>query len=284
MTCTRPYVYYPSPNSRGQVSPCRRCMSCRIALTNEWTTRLMHEAGEYPDNCFITLTYRDEDLPENRSLSKRTLQLFIKRLRKYLDGRKIKYYAVGEYGDKHDREHYHLIVFGWQPPLDDLFRAYRKGGKNYYGSKAIQDLWTFGFNTVGNVTRDSCQYVVGYVRKKLFGTMAKKIYGQRIPPFALQSHYIGARYAVRHSERIHTELSVIEGRKNIGLPRYYQRVLGVDTVRLKEKAKTKMLADEYDFYKQFPDGDYEAHKLKMRDAKELKLSVREKINTIRKGK
>jgi len=206
-------------------------MACRVAKTREWTTRLFHESLYHADNCFITITFRDEDLPADRSLSKRTLQLFIKRLRKKI-GVKIKYYAVGEYGDRFEREHYHLLIFGWKPPFEDLYFAYRKKGKNYYASRTISVIWTYGFNTVGNVTRDSCQYVAGYVRKKISGKGQYSKYGKRLPPFALQSTGIGACYAFENRDRLQEHLCVVEGGKNVGLPRYYQRILDIDTERL----------------------------------------------------
>lgn len=68
---------------------------------------------------FITLTYADENLPISRngyrSLCRRDLQLFFKRLRKaHSKGAKrksIKYFAVGEYGGKIGRPHYHVLLF-----------------------------------------------------------------------------------------------------------------------------------------------------------------------------
>jgi hypothetical protein len=207
----------------------------------------MHENQYHNASSFVTLTYKTECLPEDRSLSKRTLQLFIKRLRKWLGDTKIKYYACGEYGPAHDREHYHLIIFGWKPPLEDLYVACRKKGKVYYGSKRILALWPYGFNTVGNVTRDSCQYVSGYVRKKLSGPLAGSVYQGRVPPFAMQSAGHGGRWCIDNRKRLQDDLSVIEGSKNLGLPRYYQRILNIDPGMLMIRAKMKETDKLYAF-------------------------------------
>ena len=215
MTCLRPYYL----ERLGYNIPCRKCIQCRIQATKEWSIRLMHELEYHTEACFITLTYRDEDLPEDRSLDKKVLQDFIKRLRKRIEPVRIKYYACGEYGNEHDREHYHLIVFGWEPNIGDLFYVYFKKGKRYYASKIIRGLWPYGFNTVGTVTSDSCQYVAGYVRKKLTGTKAKEIYRGRIQPFALQSTGLGAQFAYDKRHEIKERLSVTQGNKNVGLPR-----------------------------------------------------------------
>ena len=96
----------------GLLVGCGKCVMCRIAKRREWTLRLIHESVYWEDSVFLTLTYSDDYLPKNGSLDKRQLQLFIKRLRKSLNGRSIKYFACGEYGDNTERPHYHLIIFG----------------------------------------------------------------------------------------------------------------------------------------------------------------------------
>jgi len=243
----------------------------------------MHEARYHENNCFITLTYRDEDLPLCRSLCKQILQRFIKRLRKYLGEQKIKYYACGEYGSLFEREHYHLIVFGWQPPLEDLYLAYIKKGKKYYGSRIISTLWTHGYNTVGTVTPDSCQYVAGYVKKGPNITNLKRMLKGRLQPFALQSTGLGAYYAYENREKIKANLSVIEGKKNFGLPRYYQRIIGVDTDMLREKSLKK----EYERYQFMKDLGW-SHNDIMRifkeesNQKEIDLVTKDNIKELRK--
>ena len=86
---------------------CGRCEECRIAKANEWATRMTEEAKLHKENCFITLTYNNENLPKYKSLVKKELQDFFKRLRKKY-GNGIRYYACGEYGPKGKRPHYPL--------------------------------------------------------------------------------------------------------------------------------------------------------------------------------
>lgn len=84
-----------------------------------WSFRLLQEDKKSTSSKFITLTYADETLPITRngyrSLCKRDLQLFFKNLRKIHSkgkrNRSIKYFAVGEYGGKVGRPHYHIILF-----------------------------------------------------------------------------------------------------------------------------------------------------------------------------
>lgn len=94
--------------------PCGVCMECLRRKSSGWVFRLLEEAKVSTSVCFLTLTYNDENLPYTEhgevTLSKRDLQLFMKRLRKRTHN-KIKYYACGEYGTKTKRPHYHAIMY-----------------------------------------------------------------------------------------------------------------------------------------------------------------------------
>ena len=52
------------------VVPCGKCMACRVKRTMEWSVRILDEASYYKANTFLTLTYNDENLPKDGSLSK----------------------------------------------------------------------------------------------------------------------------------------------------------------------------------------------------------------------
>ena len=110
--------------------PCGKCIGCRLDYSRDWANRMMLEASYHEQNYFITLTYDDLHVPKSYypcpetgealpslTLSKRDVQLFLKRLRK-LTGQQFRYYLCGEYGSTTHRPHYHLIVFGLV--LDDL--------------------------------------------------------------------------------------------------------------------------------------------------------------------
>ena len=44
--------------------PCRSCVECVLGYSNQWATRVAAEASCHSENCFITLTYNDENLPK----------------------------------------------------------------------------------------------------------------------------------------------------------------------------------------------------------------------------
>lgn len=124
---------------------------------------LMHE-----HSWFVTLTYSDEHYPEDGSLRPRDLQLFMKRLREEVEPRKVRFFAVGEYGDTKLRAHYHLALFG----LDD--------------PSVVERAWRLGFVVIGPLTMQSAAYVCGYVTKKLTKRGDARLDG-KYPEFARMS-------------------------------------------------------------------------------------------------
>ena len=154
--------------------PCGQCVGCRLERSRQWAVRCVHEASLHEDNCFITLTYNNESLPEDGSLNKKHFQDFMKRLRKKYKNKKIRYYHCGEYGDKNFRPHYHAIIFGLQFDDQKLFTV--NNGEKLYTSEKLEKLWPFGFSTIRTVTFESAAYVARYVMKKVNGKNAKNHY------------------------------------------------------------------------------------------------------------
>ncbi|MEM0168021.1 MAG: hypothetical protein QW515_05265 [Thermoplasmatales archaeon] len=153
---------------------------------------MMHEAQLHDENCFLTLTYNDENIPDFDSLDYTHVQKFMKRLRRTLEGtkyeKKIKFYRVGEYGDSFGRPHYHLIIFGFDFSCLHIFDRGRQVNKRtrwrgddqqpQYRSTLLEHLWTHGNAEIANVNYDTCMYVAKYVTKKLLGH-DKKYYKER---------------------------------------------------------------------------------------------------------
>lgn len=161
---------------------CGKCMPCRIDRRNLWTTRILMEMQSYAeDEClFVTLTYDDEHLPSDGSLRPDDLQLYFKRLRKAIAPARLRYYAVGEYGSKYERPHYHVILFGVRD------------------AKRVGESWKEGLVHVGTVTQQSAAYVAGYVTNFRTGVtdVEKARLRGREPEFArmsLRPYGIGAR-------------------------------------------------------------------------------------------
>lgn len=104
MSCSRPFKI--KKNNKIYEVPCRWCMSCRIDNMNQWADRINFE-GKGKRNSFVTFTYRDQDLPAGGSLRALDIRRYMEDLRYHLkkQGRKLKYYVSGEYGDTLGRPH-----------------------------------------------------------------------------------------------------------------------------------------------------------------------------------
>ena len=208
MLCRRPFIRDPTGKLlvRGRDMgfapvdgipfPCGQCLPCRINRRRVWTLRLMLESYFHEKASFVTLTYRDDDLPFDLCsglplLEKRDCQLWLKRLRKSLGRPGIRYYLAGEYGTKTHRPHYHAILFGVAPEeLDSqyVFYAGKSGGEKGIEKRVtlLSRTWPYGLVHVGEVTPQSIQYVAGYVTKKF----TKKGDGY-VPEFSLMSRRPG---------------------------------------------------------------------------------------------
>lgn len=83
-------------------------------------------------------------------------QLFLKRLRKKITNEKIRYYCIGEYGPKHLRPHWHLLLWFNQEETAQNLRNY------------ISEAWRLGYIHVGKSSSGKASsYVAGYVNSRL---------------------------------------------------------------------------------------------------------------------
>jgi len=181
MLCEFPYV-----KGTGEAFPCGKCLPCLVRRKKLWTHRLMLESLTHSANAFVTLTYADEHLPKDLSLDPATLTGFLKRLRSRISPQRIRFYAVGEYGDESQRPHYHALLFGYQSCLR---------GRSIYSTRRpdccsscdrIRDTWGLGYVGLGSVTPESVGYVVGYIVKNMRRTDDWRLKG-RWPEFSRMS-------------------------------------------------------------------------------------------------
>lgn len=222
----RKYLF--DSNRKFVVLPCGQCYACRIAKSREWAARCVLEAKSHDSNCFITLTYDDNHLPSDLSLQKKDFTNFIKRLRKNT-GKKIRYYACGEYGDLYQRPHYHACLFGYKP--DDLILWSVRQGISLYRSAEIEKAWQYqGYCTVGDVSYESAAYVARYVLKKITGADADSHYNGRQPEYTVMSRRpgIGADFFDKYNGNIYgKDFIVIRDGIKLKPPRYFDKLFDV---------------------------------------------------------
>lgn len=218
-------VYLHDSSRKVVYLPCGQCYACRIARSRDWATRCVLEARAFGDNnSFITLTYDPEYMPSDMSLHKEDFQKFMKRLRKN-SGKKIRYYMCGEYGELHNRPHFHACLFGYKP--DDLYVWSIHDGIKLYRSPFLEKCWPLGFVTVGDVTYESAAYVARYVLKKKTGLIAEEHYNGRLPEYTNMSLKpgIGQTYFEKYSEEIYNrDFVVIRDGIKAKVPRYFDSI------------------------------------------------------------
>lgn len=212
---------------KGQNVPCGRCIGCRLERSRQWAIRCVHESQLHDKNCFLTFTYRDEELiyggAEHAILYPRHLELFWKRLRKHAGISGIKYFACGEYGDSSNRPHYHACVFGYD--FEDKALYTTKNGIPLYTSHTLDYLWSHGNCYIGAVNFETAAYTARYVMKKRLGKQAAEYEEQGIEPeFVRMSRRpgIGAAWFDKYQDDVFPhDYTVIRNGIKSKPPRYY---------------------------------------------------------------
>jgi hypothetical protein len=142
-------------------------------------------------------------------LNKRDLQLFLKRLRKKDETERIRYYAVGEYGEKTGRPHYHIILF------NSCEKDVRTSWVDSRGS-------AIGIVHIGNVGSASIAYCTKYVIQKgeypggvekPFATMSRR--------YGIGGLYLNDAQVLWHREN-RANYSLRAGNVKGRLPRFYR--------------------------------------------------------------
>lgn len=230
--------------------PCGQCIGCRLERSRQWAIRCMHEASLYEDNAFITLTYADEYLPQDLSVNVREFQLFMKRVRKKYSGRKIRFYHCGEYGETYGRPHYHAILFNLD--FSDKVLHQEKNGNRLYTSQTLEELWPYGYSTIGDVTFQSAAYVARYIMKKVTGEQAADHYEyvdeygeihQRAPEYTTMSRRpgIGKRWLEKFSSEVYPFDRVVVNGKEVKPPKYYDRQFELETPSKYSKIRSQRI-------------------------------------------
>lgn len=196
--------------------PCGNCIGCIKAHAQAWALRCRLELLQHDKASFTTLTYDEKHKPP--TLSKRHLQLYLKRLRKATN-KYIRFFASGEYGERRRRAHYHLLLFGIDP--DD---------------PEIQNNWPYGFTESSIVTPARISYCAGYTDKK-----AEQRYHSALPynavssdgePYRYQPPFIQMSRGGRHGKGIASvaredyvsswEYYAIKDGHKMAVPRYFK--------------------------------------------------------------
>lgn len=221
---------------RYQLIPCRHCWACHLNYAKDWATRLTYECKYHEHRYFITLTYDEEHLPlfesmkyidkdgqvsifENDgtwtgSLVPEDMTKFIKKLRKFYNVDGIKYFYAGEYGEKTERPHYHMILFGAPLNMKNWHSFHIDGNhKLHWKDSDIEKMWGKGMIDIAEVEWASCAYVARYCMKKINNENDSVEYAKvgKIKEYVRMSRRpgIGVRYYNEHKHDIYENDEVI---------------------------------------------------------------------------
>lgn len=192
---------------------------------------------------FVTLTYADENLVwqvddcyvDNPCLYKRHLQLYFKKVRKCLEPKTLKYYAVGEYGVKSNpgRPHYHVLVF------------YSGKFDKFKFMNILKDCWPYGISQVLPVNGAQ-----GYVTKYILKFDKRD---HPVKPFSLVSQGLGLDYLTSAMVLYHRKnlisFAMKPGGYKVSLPRYYKDKIFTPYTRLLIKKRADMRRRELELVK-----------------------------------
>lgn len=232
---SRKQFYEKYPNAQYyKIVPCGRCVECQKRLRNNWSFRLLQQMEVSSNNFFITLTYDDTCIPTSElgyvSLRKQHLEHFLKKFRNYVQREyvkqltgdyksrrqyrsKMKYFAIGDYGDKTFRPHYHAIIFDCPITIDKLY--------NY-----ISDNWNYGqVNQVDRLIPQQCNYITRYLVKVAYYEEQFAQFGIE-PTFRLMSRGLGMSFCDDVHEYEFFELGrkvFHKGTAQYGIPHYLKR-------------------------------------------------------------
>lgn len=200
--------------------------------------RRIHEGGSIPNGCFITLTYNDENLPEDGQVDVKHWQNFAKKLRRRHGP--FRFLHCGEYGSKTRRPHYHALLFGIDFHRDrTVFSS--KPDNTIWLSEELSDAWSHkGYCSLSPLNFATAKYVAGYVAKKLRRTdfwHLTDVYGSLpVPIETAKPEYItmsrrpglGESWFKQYWASVYPMDRVIIDGKSFRPPKYYDDLLKRD--------------------------------------------------------
>lgn len=215
--------------------PCGKCSACLSQKRQAWSFRLQQEMKHSSSAYFVTLTYDDDHVPEK--VQKEDVQKFLKRFRKSIHPFRIRYFAVAEYGERHGRPHYHILIFNYPLGMDSL----REELKHTWQLCSPDQFDLEG--SVGSVTPASISYVCKYCLANIFSDNPDDrtfMLCSRRPGIGLQFLTPAmSRYLKTHLSDQVKEI----GGTPLNLPRYYERVFSPEE-RIKMQIKRSVRAHQ----------------------------------------
>lgn len=185
------------------VHPCGQCLACRINDIRAWYVRSRFEIKkpERPFQYFLTLTYNEENLPDDGLCRKVDIKSFLNNLNTSFSLH-IRYFATADYGSINNRAHYHVVLLSTKKITQSQ----------------VERIWKKGFVYLKSLNVNNLKYTLRYTIKKRplktgengFFRLVSKGWGDNVKDF-----YTGQEYFT------------FDGRK-YGISPYLKQKLGVE--------------------------------------------------------
>lgn len=273
-------VFSERKNCREVKIRCLGCVGCRSDDREAWALRNYVESRMHEHSYFLTPTYDAEHLPMHGTLVPDHVSDFMRALRRPSRLGKLRFFAVGEYGERLSRPHYHVLLFG--PNIPDLKKVNSVySSEDVFRSEIVSSAWPHGDVVIGRMSFAAARYVAGYVNKKVRGKGADAHYERVedstgevvnvLPEFVRSSckpRGIGHAWLEKYWKDLFVtehDAVIVDGRKR-QIPRYF--INSMDAILAAEST----LLDDFDFRRQ------KAAELRADDSSPERLAVREQCH------
>ena len=213
--------------------PCGKCLACIQRKARDWNFRLRAEVRNSLNTYFVTLTYNEECRPKD-GVSKRDVELFLKKVRENFPYESFRYFLISEYGPtRSHRPHYHgVFMFN-----DKVYSRIEL-------RNILEKCWPKGFIRVSKITPARIYYCCRYAWKP------KTLPKNQNEPFmscsrrpAIGKCFLTDKLVNQQKQLL--EDSVITGGYKVRMPRYYRDKIFTQEEKEIIADKIKNAADEY---------------------------------------
>lgn len=239
--CLKPFKIYDSKNKYSDKFiaevECGSCLACRTKKVSWLKTLGNWNWNKFGVASFVTLTYSNESLinlgrlvtlPDGtirptvcykdgvKYLDRIKKEIIRKKINSKAFNKDFKYLMCTEYGEKYDRCHIHVIIFG----IDHI-----------EGRGLLKSNWKYGIVDVGELRPGGIQYVSEYLTKnymdKLFDQQFEKM-GLEKPRVKHSKNFENGFIEAKIKEIKENKSSYVEKNKKMPIPYYYKEKYNMD--------------------------------------------------------